>query len=427
MKTSMLTRRWLASWHLIAALTLAGGAAFAAHYSSLNNDSDILGVAAYTDPLCVNPWGLVTGVAGNLHVSDEATGFSTLYDPSGHLINFAAGTSGTFHAIAIPSLSATASPTGIADNQQALLSTKTDPHDFLITSGTVTKSSHFIYCTEDGFIAGYNPNVDPSAAITGTSVANAGYTGCALSWTGTGTKISGLNHQLYAADFAQGTIDVFDNSFVEVTATATNPWVDPNPPAAPAGTAWSPFNIHTLDYFGRAHETDPKQATQRLLIVTYALHSTTTDVLNDIPQTSGTNNGFVDIFRTDGSFVKRLANTAGDLSSPWGVAVAHSPLPEFGAPVVILIGSHGTGTIDAYAIDPKFPDLDKHLGTVKKDDGTPLAFDGLWALRFGVRPVKIGDYIATDGQDIFEDIHHLYFSAGIVDETHGLVGRIVLP
>ena len=89
MKTTLLFRRGLAFWQLLAALTLTGGAAFAAPtvFNSYNIDSDILGVAHDTDPLLINPWGLTTGVEGNLRVSDDGTGVSTIYAPGGALLS----------------------------------------------------------------------------------------------------------------------------------------------------------------------------------------------------------------------------------------------------------------------------------------------------------------------------------------------------
>jgi uncharacterized protein (TIGR03118 family) len=437
MKTPKITHRWLASWQLIAVLALTGGSLFAKpHYTSTNLDSDIPGVAAYTDSALINPWGVVTGVAGNLHVADEATGVSTLYSPTGDTINFTGTDDGSVHAISIPFVSSTiGAPTGVVDNQQALLLTS-DSNDFPITSGGVTRNSHFLFCTEDGVIAGFNPSVSATAAITGTSVSGAGFTGLSLSYSGTEAVTTGtgltVSHTLFAADFANGKIDVFNSKFVLVTSTAlgtgTTAWNDKDLPTPPAGYAWSPFNIHTLDFFGKALESDTQFKIRHLLLVTIALHSTSTNVLNDVPETNGTNNGIVAIFNTEGTYIKQLGGASHELSSPWGVAVSHGPLPDFGAPIVVLIGSHGTGTINAYAIDPRFPDLDKHLGVVTKDDeGDPLAIDGLWGLRFADFRVSPAAYIASGGSNLVEDTNHFYFSAGLLNETHGLLGKITKP
>jgi len=427
MKTTQLVRRRLASWQLIAALALTGGAAFGASYSSYNLDSDIPGVARQTDPLLINPWGLVSGILDGLHVSDEGTGVSTLYGPNDGTLGYFTSTSGSTHSIAIPTVSGTAVPTGVADNQRSLILSSSD--DFVITSGSVSGPSRFIYCTEDGLVAGYNPSVDVSAAVTGTDLSStgAGFTGCALSLSGTSPGALSKRHHLFLADFAQDTVEVLDDTFTPVTLSDSNAFVDPDLPAAPAGYTWSPFNVHTLDYFGRAASESEPLAFRHLLIVTYALQSTSTMPLNDVPVVGGTSYGVAAIFKTDGTFLRNLS-APGQLCSPWGVAVSHHALPGFGAPIVVFIGNHGNGTISAYGIDPRFPDLTTYLGVVTKDAARdPLVFDGLWALRFGVFPVSFKDYIATDGCDLFEDTRYFFFSAGILNEEHGLVGRILYP
>jgi uncharacterized protein (TIGR03118 family) len=436
MKPSITLRRVLASWQLVAAITLVGGSALAAtkpHYVNINTVSDVPGLGFQTDPLLINPWGISTGVENNIRVADEGTGVATLYAPDGDLLDFSGTAAPLNHSISIPSTTGTSLPTGVADNQKALLET-TDSNDFLITSGTVTKASHFIYCTEDGLIAGYNPAVSATSAILGAneSGADAGYTGDTISWTGTSEKLAELNHKLFAANFAKEKVDVFDQTF---TLTGTNTFVDPNLPAPPivGGTtySWSPFNVHTLDFKGRLSTSTEKEAIHHLIIVTYALHNKALTPLNDVPEISGTFYGYASVFTTDGTLVTpnplgSIASQTGKLSSPWGVAVAHNPLPDLGAPIVVMIGSHGTGVIHAFAIDPRFPDLNKDLGTLKKDDaGDPLTIEGLWGLRFGDKKITIAEYTASDGQDLIEDTKDFYFTAGPLGEEHGLLGRIV--
>jgi uncharacterized protein (TIGR03118 family) len=423
MKTTMLLRR-LASWQLAAALVIAGGAlhsaqgAKPAYFTSLDNDSDIFGVAHDTDPLLVNPWGLTTGVEGNLHVADNATGVSTLYGPNGAIL-----VSNTA-AIVIPTAAVTTgtvgSPSGVDPNFAAILG-ETGTDDFPITSGTITKSSHYLYCTEDGAIAGYRSDVDKTTAIIPTggdqSAAGAGYTGLALSWVGTSGS---LQHQLYAANFRQGKIDVFDHNFVLQTGTG---FVDSNPPPVPAdaaGASWSPFNIHRVDFKNG-------KDTVRLLLVAYALHDSLS--MNDIPGTTGTSgHGYMAVYNSDGSVytARPHLNFGTALNSPWGIAIAHGGFgDDLAAPLVIFVGNHGDGQIHAYALEknPKYTDLDKDLGTVVNDERNPLAFDGLWALHFGPKKITLKEYLA-DPADLTEDIHNFYFSAGILGESHGLVGRI---
>src|ERR1700675_4353 len=65
-------------------LALASSAALA-QYVSTNLDSDLSGKAKHTDPLLKNGWGLAYAPGGAFWVSDEASGWSTLYDGKGNI------------------------------------------------------------------------------------------------------------------------------------------------------------------------------------------------------------------------------------------------------------------------------------------------------------------------------------------------------
>ncbi|HEX4084293.1 MAG TPA: TIGR03118 family protein [Chthoniobacteraceae bacterium] len=407
---------------LLASLTVIAGVALSAHakeqpkFVSQNNDSDILGVANYTDQLCVNPWGIASGTDGGAHVAENGAGAETTYGGEGQLD--ATGSD----AKVIPSVSGSdpGTPTGIDENLFAILTGTAN--DFPIISGSVTVSSRYLYCTEDGAIAGSNTAVGSRDAIIGTEIAGAGYTGIALSWSGTGAAASGtegtLQHRLYAANFAQGRVDVFDDQFNLLTLSGSAPFAE-TPPAVTGtvgGAAWSPFNIHRLDF-------KVKGKTFRYLMVAYALH-TAGAPMNDIP---GPGNGYIDLYTPDGAFVTRLVSPGGALNSPWGLAVAHSPKElDLDAPVAVLVGNHGDGTINAIAVVPGFFDLTKNLGQLHGAYGDPLAFDDLWALHFGAKQAPKASALVADPADLTEDVKHLYFSAGIVEEQRGLVGTISL-
>ena len=430
MKITKLIRR-LAAWQAAAVLTFAGGAAYAyTPFESSNNDSDILGVAHATDPLLVNPWGLTTGTEGNVHVSDNATGVSTLYGRYGAVYSGTAP--GQSAIITIPLSEADTSgtvgaPSGIDANIYGTV--QTSATDFPITSGPVTASSHFIFCTEDGAIEGYRADLSASNAIIASdqSENGAGYTGIALTWQYVPT-VSGttLEHRLYAANFRQGIVQEFDNQFNLLTLSGSETFTDPSPPpipaGAPEGATWSPFNIHRLDF----HESGPSATgtshIQRRLVVVYALHTPGLP-MNDVP---GAGYGYANIFQPDGAFDRRLVGAGGKLDSPWGIAISHSNLGKFKAPVIVFIGNHGDGQINGYSYVPGDPDLTGvHLGTMMNDLGLPLAFDGLWALHFGPKKFDVKAFLSTLA-DLGEDPANLYFSAGIAGETHGLVGRIML-
>jgi len=425
MKSTLLIRRAIVSWQLVAVLTLAGRAAFAAPlFDSKNSVSDILGVAHETDSLLVNPWGIVTGPEGNVHVADNGTGYATMYAPNGLLI----GGTNDVHSITIPQASVTSGtlgmPTGVVANEEGIFNKNSN--GFLITSDTVSGPAHYLYATEDGAIVGVRESVDEASGVIGVdeSASGAGYTGLTLSYvTGTDGK---LEHQLYAANFAQGTIDVFDKTFSKLTLSSTSNFTDPTPPALPlnaaAGAFWSPFNVKNVDFVGR--NLRGEITTLRRIVVMYAVNTGTSAPLTDVP---GVGNGYVSTFTPEGAFLRHLIPAGGLLNSPWGLAVAHAPVAGSRF-AVILVGNHGDGQINAYAFTPDIAVTDgQHIGTLVKDvQGNPLAFDGLWDLHFGPKPFHPLEFLLNPCI-LDEDRTTLFFSAGQLGETHGLVGHILIP
>jgi len=390
----------------------------AAIFASTNSVSDIPGVAHDTDPLLVNPWGLTPGPEGNLHVNLNGSGVNGFYTPGGHLITG----SSIPHSFTVPQAVVTSgtlgSPTGIVLDKLSYLTDGTG--DFVITGTSTSGPSHYLIATEDGAICGYNETVDEASAVKAYDGSNigSGYTGIALSFV-TGTD-GVVRHRLYAANFRTGKVDVFKPDFSPVTLTGSNTFTDPNLPVPPTGLSWSPFNVHHIAFIGGAK--GEKHTLQRRILVAYALHSTTVNPMNDVP---GVGNGAVAVFTPDGAFIRELVPANGALNSPWGLAIDHTVLAREGAHDIVLIGNHGDGTINAYAFDAGAAE-GAHIGELKNDEGNPLAFDGLWALHFGPKKEKIAQFL-LDLDELSEDGENLYFSAGIVGETHGLVGRIVVP
>ena len=303
-----------------------------------------------------------------------------------------------------------------------------------------------MYCTQDGAIVGFRKDVNPTTGIIAFSSTSAGYTGLTLSWasltTGTAaTSGTSFEHRLYAANFRQETVDVFHYSttlkkFEAVTLTGSDAFTDLTPPTPPEGTTWSPFNVEHLDF---VVTTSPKhQALYHWILVAYAAHTTGTagNPMDDVPAVG---NGYVNLFTAEGAFVTRFVDAYTVLDSPWGIAVAHSPYP-FGKqrlPMATLVGNHGNGEINVYPFEPVV-DAKTHLptvttvtsqGTLNDDQPMPLAFDGLCALHFGPKTyskAELTAYLKTPS-DLIEDDTNLYFSAGIVNEGHGLVGKIISP
>src|SRR5262249_38891350 len=153
-----------------------------------------------------------------------------------------------------------------------------------------------VFATEDGTIAGWNNNVDPTQAViaVNNSAAGAVYKGLAM----------GLNQSgafLFATNFSAGTIDVFDSNFQAVRLPGGK-FKDPQVPKG-----YAPFGIAAIN---------------SNLYVTYALQDSEKE--DDVP---GPGHGFIDIFDTQGNLLQRFASQ-GPLNSPWGMAWA--PFEGFG-------------------------------------------------------------------------------------------------
>jgi len=238
---------------------------------------------------------------------------------------------------------------------------------FVVTSGSSSAPARFIFDSEDGLIRGWNPGVDPTNAVVAPATADpdAIYKGLAIA-----------GGMLYAGDFHNGVVDVFDGSW-----NLVNQFTDPRLPSG-----YAPFGI---------------QAIGSRIFVSFAKQDA--DAEDEI---AGQGLGFVDAFDTDGNLVARVAQH-GLLNAPWGLALAPANFGRFSGD--LLVGNFGDGKINAFE-----PQLNGHFGfrgQLRNGSGHAIAIDGLWALGFGNG--------ANAGPT-----NTLFFTAGPDDETHGLFGRI---
>jgi len=353
----------------------AGGNEERNEFNWKNLQSDIAGVADRTDSNLVNSWGLVINPTAKIFwVADNGTGVSTLYRPDGTPVLLPSNPTENFvvtlpltdgDKASMPPATA-AAPTGIVFNP---FSSLPGSNAFLIP-GT-TSPAVFIFDGEDGGIWAWNPGVSLTEAVlvvdnsTSPSLADSSvYKGLALA------NRSSAGPTLYATNFRHGTVDVFDKNFKPVIDPTA--FQDPNLPAG-----FAPFGIASID--GRIYVTYAKQDA--------AKH-------DDV---RGMGNGFVDVFDTTGHNLTRLISE-GQLNSPWGLARVPHEFGKFGNDV-LLVGNFGNGRINAFNIH-----TGNFLETLLHRPGQELEFNGLWALFF------------------FHN--HLYFTAGIADEEHGLFGVI---
>src|SRR4029450_13831231 len=133
-----------------------GGGIAARSYVETNLGSDIAGLAAHTDRNLKNPWGTSVGPGSPIWVSDNHAGVTTLYDGTGNAQP---------RVVAIPAppsagAGAVGAPTGQAFNTFDPAST-----DFVISKNGSSGPAFFLFATEDGTIAGWNPSVDRTRAV----------------------------------------------------------------------------------------------------------------------------------------------------------------------------------------------------------------------------------------------------------------------
>ena len=336
-------------------------------YFQTNLASDIPGIAQVHDPELVDAQGIAINPnpGGTFWLSARATDVSTVY------IGDVTPPGGTFAPFVKRSLTVNipgGSPTGQVFNGSP---------NFVVTSGPFSAPAVFIFASEDGHITGWNPTV-PRPPVPSTqahlkaTTPGAVYTGLAIDSKSTGQFI-------YAADFENGKIDVFDKTYTPTTLAGS--FEDPNVPAA-----YSPINIQSLD--GK-------------LYVAYARQDRDGDGL------PGNGAGFVSVFDTNGNFLNRVVS-GNHLHAPWGMAMAPANFGEFSGD--LLVANTATGRINAFD-----PGTGKHQGQLRDPSGKPVKIDGLWGLDFG-NGVSSGDSNA------------LYFSAGPDDHRHGLFGSLrVVP
>jgi uncharacterized protein (TIGR03118 family) len=307
--------------------------------------------APASDTSLVNAWGLSAGPTTPWWAANNGTNSSTLYSGTGSKVAL---------TVAVPG-----APTGTVFNGNASA--------FAVTQNGKSGGARFLFSTEGGTILGWTPTVNGTAAIVGADRSSVGavYKGLAIA-----------GDRLYASDFHNGRVDVFDSSFNLVTTTGG--FKDAKVPKG-----FAPFGI---------------QALGGSIFVSYAKQDAAAK--DDVPLPG---QAYVDEYTPDGALVGRVVNSGkknAPLNAPWGLALAPTDFGSFGGD--LLVGNFGNGRISAYA----------HRGTswvykgqLRLADGTPIQIDGLWAIAFG-------------NGSAAGPTNTLYFLSGPSQESHGLYGSI---
>ena len=278
--------------------------------------------APNTDPLLVNAWVLARGATTPWWVSDNLSGWSTLYGgtgtPQGLKVLIPTAGNGPSSP---KGLNGPGTPTGVVFNRS-----KTD---FNIKDN----QSVFIFATLDGTVSAWAPGVSVNQAIIAVdnSAKKAMYTGLAIT-----SKRSG--NFLYAADNTDNRVDIFNGAFELVKSFG-----DPNIPSN-----FSVFGIQVIN---------------DLVYVAYA-----------IPNAGA--GGFIDVFEEDGTLVKTLIHGL-PLNQAWGIALAPGNFGPLSNTLLVSNNSTG-GTINGFD-----PNTGEFVGTIKDGQGNAITFTNAWGIAFG--------------------------------------------
>jgi uncharacterized protein (TIGR03118 family) len=343
----------------LAAALLAVGATSAAppgnHYTVTPLASDVPGLAPTTDPNLQNTWGLARSATSPWWIANNGTASTSVYTGAGAQVQI-----GGLAAQGVPGDPTGAVFSGIAGQFQ--VGTTASP--------TTLGTSNFIFDSEDGTISAWRGG-STAALVTVPASGGAVFKGLAVSNGSSGPR-------LYATDFANGQVDVFDGGWNLLNMPGA--FVDPMLPKH-----YAPFGIQTIG---------------DRVFVTYAKQQP-----GSIDEAHGRGRGIVDAYDLDGNFLGRVAQH-GQLNAPWGLAMAPASFGRFGGD--LLVGNFGDGEINAYAqlANGRF----EHRGTLRLNHHK-LSIDGLWALEFG-------------NAGLNGDPQTLFFTAGLNDEADGLFGTI---
>lgn len=306
-------------------------------YFQLSLASNLAASALVQDPNLVGPWGMTANPSGgDLWVVDGGSALATHYS----------GAAGT-----------TASP--FQENSSTIGNIGSQPRgdafngssNFVVHSGAASGPATLLFDSEDGKISGWNTSVPPPSpspsAQTAATTSGAIYTGIAL-------ENDNSRHLIYAADFHDARVDVFDSGFNRVTLAGG--FSDPNLPAG-----YAPYNILN---------------TGTELLVSFAQQDASKQ--NAV---AGASLGIVDAFNYDGQLLNTLipggpSHPTSKLNAPWGMAIAPAGFGDFSGE--LLVANTGDGEINAFD-----PTTGAYQGTLSSPGGNPLVANGLHGLSFG--------------------------------------------
>lgn len=264
------------------------------------------------------------------------------------------------------------SPTGIVYNSTS---------GFVITKGNLSGKSILLVSTSDGLIAGWNPAVDPVNFIIAH---NANLLGLPNKPSFKGLAI--YNNYIYATDFTNNRVVTLNNTFV---VQNNYPFIGPG--------------FEQLQDPNIGLNCNGITVINTSIFVTYGLREAAIDYYWPL---LGPGFGVIDEFKTDGSLIRRVVNSASarneSLNRPYGLTWINNSFAENGE-TSILSGQNGSGEFHVYDISSGF--LSQIL---KLKNGDVIDIDRLHGM----------ESILYKGQD------YVYFVAGSRSYNKGVLGVI---
>jgi uncharacterized protein (TIGR03118 family) len=172
---------------------------------------------------------------------------------------------------------------------------------------------------------------------------------------------------LYAADFWNNKVDVYNGTFQLVTS-----FTDPSLPAG-----FAPFGIQDIN--GQVY-------------VAFAA-------------TDGGKGGYIDIFEENGTFVKTLSKGS-PLNQPWGIALAPSNFGTLSS-TLLISNNNNTGNINGFS-----PTTGAFIGALVGENGKAIHINQIWGIEFG------------GGSSSNGNTNQLFYTAGPKNNLDGIFGVI---
>ncbi len=371
-------KTWLTGAASLAGIALLAGTATTAGGTSSPNKFSRTNLVAnnksfgakLVDPNLTNAWGLASAPDSPLWVSDNNSGKVSVYS---------GGVSGSAVSLDLTVPVPGGNATGQVYNPTLGLPTAQQAFKVAGTAASFIVSTDSIGTTQSpGEIAAWNGGSkfvvedSPTGGPGGKTRPGAIFKGLAVSAS------TNAGPELFAADVANATVDIFNRSFVPVSAPGE--FKDPKIPAG-----YAPFGIQVLG--GDVYVAYAKQ------------NATKTDAV------PGAGLGYVAVYSSNGVLLRHLVagGAYSSLDEPWGLAIAPAGFGPFAGK--LLVGNLGNGWINAFN-----PTTGAYLGYLKNTSGGPIVISGLW----GLRP----------GSSAFGGAGSVVFSAGPGGYANGVLGTL---